>query len=175
MFPPESRKTSKTPVCANQSTAPGPWFAPSAGSQNCYLGFHEPFTTVAVSLHLGGDHYFFRADSTYSWNNAVKMYGVGIYPVNYGWFFPSIGLFPYGSIGYDFAYVTTNATNEYGLVARGRLALGLKHHISGPFAYGVEIGYSPGVVGFLKARNGGPPTRGGFGKTWDTSLAFEWF
>ena len=160
--------------CSDQGMVAGPYFAPPAGSQRCDLGIDEPLNIVGVGLHLGGDYYFVRLDSWYAWNNAVRMYGMGFYPLSFGWFIPSVGLFPYASGGVAVETLNWKITNEKGVLFKTRLSLGLKKRVLNRLGLGAEAAYSGNVIG-AAAQTEAASLRGGTGNSWDIALSIEWF
>jgi hypothetical protein len=163
--------------CTSQSST-GSWINPDPQSQSCDLDFKESLTTLGLSAHLGGDYYFFRIDANHSWNSAAKLYGLGFYPLNFGWYLPRYGLFPYITSGFAIDVVSSRRINEKGALARPRLGVGGKYRHSGWLGASLDIGFASGAVGALVAQGSDSEElrqRGGTGTAVDVTLGMEWF
>lgn len=163
--------------CKSQPST-GSWITPDPQSQSCDLNFTESLKTLGLSAHLGGDYYFFRIDANHSWNSAAKLYGLGLYPLNFGWYFPRYGLFPYITSGFAVDVVSSRRINETGVLARPRLGVGGKYRHSGWLGASLDIGFASGAVGALVAQGSDSEElrqRGGTGTAVDVTLGVEWF
>lgn len=142
-------------------------------------------TTVTPTLHLGGSGFFFKLDVPFTFASDFTMYGIGLYPINFGVYLPRVALFPYGSLGIASSIAQSRSTPDpttsnkiIGAVAQVRAAAGLKYFPLKSFAVSFELGYSPWAAGvmLLPPSTGSNTTRtqGGFGSVWDLSLGLEW-
>jgi hypothetical protein len=168
------------------------------------LSLSTQLFTITPTFHFGGDGYFFKLDVPIGLSSDFDAFGVGLYPLNYGHYIPSLRLFPYGSIGivagatiagsYHAPIGPTVTMNALGAkVEVGRFALGAKLRLVGGINVGAEVGYAPfSVAAFLdtahlsqvqkNANSATPPQpppleaigRGGYGAIWDGSLLVEW-
>ena len=128
--------------------------------------------------------------------------GLGLYPINYGWWMPDQRLFPYVSAGLVLNYgfstkYSSNGNPDIAISAKGavlqlgRLAAGLKFRPINGLNLGAELGFTPytlaGVVDTdrldslqknISGTNPPPPlgsvARGGAGTEFDASLLIEW-
>jgi hypothetical protein len=139
---------------------------------------------LTPTLHLGGDRYFVKIDLPIGASDNLKLYGLGFYPVNYGYFIAPIHLFPYASLGLAFNYAVLHAEgpnpSRSGLLTEARAALGIKWRPIPFVCMSFEVGYSPLAAGFVGSvsppMEGGPATitgMGGIGPAWDMSVGIE--
>ncbi len=142
-------------------------------------------TTVTPTLHLGGSGFFFKMDLPFTFASDYTMYGIGLYPINFGIYLPGLAMFPYGSLGIASSLAQSHSTPDpatsnkiIGAVAQVRAAGGLKYFPMQSLAVSFELGYSPWAAGvILLPPSGGSSstrTQGGFGSVWDFSLGLEW-
>jgi hypothetical protein len=128
---------------------------------------------VIPTFHLGGDDYFFRFDVPIGFGDGVTSLGLGIYPLNYGYFIESIGLFPYVSLGTVLNVATASTydgpsgkadVSQVGGIIQARAAVGAKYAFSDAFSGTLELGFTPwGIAGLVDtdkaekiAKQGGP-------------------
>jgi hypothetical protein len=144
-------------------------------------------TTVTPTLHLGGSGYFFKLDLPISFGSSFTMIGLGIYPINFGFYSSRLAMFPYLSVGAVGSEVTSHETSDPGTshkliggVVQARVAAGLKFFPLRGLALSGEFGYSPwtaGVAAMPPASNSGSDAthfEGGFGSVLDFSFGVEW-
>jgi hypothetical protein len=142
-------------------------------------------TTVTPTLHLGGSGFFFKMDLPFTFASEYTMYGIGLYPINFGVYLPGLALFPYGSLGIASSLAQSHSTPDpatsdklIGAVAQVRAAGGVKYFPLKSFALSFELGYSPWAAGVMLLPPGAGSnttrTQGGFGSVWDFSLGLEW-
>jgi hypothetical protein len=142
--------------------------------------FSSSMTTLVPSLHLGGDGYFFKMDGVIGLGSGVKTFGLGIYPINYGYLIRPVGLLPYLSLGFAAHYLsgkTTEMTSEGGL-GQLRAAMGLKWCALDWVTFSAELGLSAAAAGIKDTRTApgqqnGLAGVGGFGKSLDFSFGVE--
>jgi hypothetical protein len=138
---------------------------------------------LTPTLHLGGDRRFVKIDFVIGAGDELKLYGLGFYPLSYGYFIAPIRLFPYGALGGTLNYATQSAdrTNpsRMGLLVQSRVALGAKWRPIPSICGSIEVGYSPWAAGALGSA---PSTTtgsqaislvGGTGRVWDVSVGIE--
>jgi hypothetical protein len=139
--------------------------------------------TVTPTLHLGGSGFFFKLDLPLSFASQFTSFGLGLYPINFGVFVPSLSLFPYVSLGGAANLVESRDTGDpstsnklMGAMVQARGALGLKYFPAQGIALSGEIGYSPWAAGILLVTpaNSSTEVHGGFGSVFDFSLGVEW-
>jgi hypothetical protein len=139
--------------------------------------------TVTPTLHLGGSGFFFKLDLPLSFASQFTSFGLGLYPINFGIFVPSLSLFPYVSLGGAANLVESRDTGDpatsnklMGAMVQARGALGLKYFPAQGLAVSGEIGYSPWAAGILLVTpaNSSTEVHGGFGSVFDFSLGVEW-
>jgi hypothetical protein len=139
--------------------------------------------TVTPTLHLGGSGFFFKLDVPLSFASQFTSFGLGLYPINFGVFVPSVSLFPYLSLGTAANLVESRDTGDpstsnklMGAMVQARGALGLKYFPAQGLAVSGEIGYSPWAAGVLLVTpaNSSTQVHGGFGSVFDFSLGLEW-
>ena len=142
-------------------------------------------TTVTPTLHLGGSGFFFKMDLPFTFASDYTMYGIGLYPINFGLYLSSLALFPYASLGIASSLAQSHGTPDpatsnkiIGAVAQVRAAGGVKYFPMQSFALSFELGYSPWAAGVVllppDAGSNSTRTQGGFGSVWDFSLGLEW-
>jgi hypothetical protein len=144
--------------------------------------FRASMKTLTPALHLGGDGYFFKLEAPLGLSSDFRSVGLGIYPLNYGVFFPAVGLFPYATLGGAAHYLSGQAAGYQptrGAVLQGRAALGLKWRVVSRVNLCLEAGYSAaaGVLGSTEAK---PVTaadqssvKAGLGRSLDMSFGIE--
>jgi|HubBroStandDraft_6_1064221.scaffolds.fasta_scaffold103261_2 hypothetical protein len=139
--------------------------------------------TVTPTLHLGGSGFFFKLDLPLSFAPQFTSFGLGLYPINFGVFVPSVSLFPYVSLGGAANLVESRDTGDpstsnklMGAIVQARGALGLKYFPAQGIALSGELGYSPWAAGILLVTpaNSSTEVHGGFGSVFDFSLGVEW-
>jgi hypothetical protein len=183
-------------VTAYNAANPGSPVAPYSIND---MNIAQSVFTITPTFHLGGDGYFFKFDVPIGLGGNITTLGLGIYPINYGYYIENIRLMPYLSLGATFNYAmssgytppgggATTAMNGVGALISGRLALGAKYQIMNGLAAGLELGWSPfaagGVVDATRlAAIGGsttlPPApgsiaRGGLGSILDGAISIDW-
>jgi hypothetical protein len=172
---------------------------PDSKKSRSALDLKADMTQVIPTLHLGGDGFFFRLDVPVAFGDGLTSLGLGIYPLAYGYFIESIGLFPYLVAGGAAHYLSSGSVtargakvdvSQSGGILQARVALGAKIRTVGRLNGVFEVGYSPwlgaGMVdtGKLKAlRNATDPlslpdpseaVRAGLGSAIDFSAGIEW-
>jgi hypothetical protein len=138
---------------------------------------------LTPTVHLGGDRHFVKIDFVIGTGDDLKLYGLGFYPLSYGYFIAPVHLFPYGSLGgtLNFAVQAAGGTSpsRMGLLAQGRGALGVKWRPISSFCGSIEVGYSPRAAGLLASASSATSDSqaisavGGTGRVWDLSLGIE--
>jgi hypothetical protein len=152
---------------------------------------NKTLTMLNPTIHFGGDGYFVKIDGAIGAGDHLKIYGLGFYPLNYGYFIAPAHLFPYASLGMavNIGVLSADGTNPSGwgaLAEYPRAALGVKWRPI-PFLCGsVEVGYSPraaGLMGNISRPTEGDPSmagssptlsgKGGTGRAFDVSIGIE--
>jgi hypothetical protein len=148
---------------------------------------------IVPSFSVGGDGYFFRLDLPIRLTSSVKTYGLGLYPLNFGYLFQRSGIFPYASAGVAASVLTLQRQGVSGATGEARLAAGVKTSFWRSWAVSAEIAYAPFVAGIavdkqksedlihgefdghgVKSQPGTHPARGGFGQGFEFLLGVEW-
>ena len=156
-------------------------------------GFHDfqaSMKTITPSLHLGGDGYFFKIEAPIGFSSEFRSFGLGLYPINYGFFIPSAGLFPYFTAGLAFHRFTGEAFGEpaSGGLGQARAALGMKWRAKGKIGLSLEVGYSAAIGALAsdsaieqalnkdkapEGKKGPKPVKIGVGRTFDLTFGIE--
>lgn len=154
---------------------------------------------VVPTLHLGGDGFFFRLDLPVGFGDDITSFGLAMYPLAYGYYVESLGLFPYAAAGFGAHYATAGKVSangakfdvsQSGAFLQGRFAFGAKYRAYSKLNAVAEFGFSPWTVAGLvdtekmdaikDAEIGSfPPdpasaVRAGAGSSVDFSLGVEW-
>ncbi len=154
---------------------------------------------VVPTLHLGGDGFFFRLDLPIGFGDDITTLGLGLYPLAYGHFIESLGLFPYAVLGGAAHYATSGRVTSHGAkfdvsqsgaVLQGRLAVGAKLRIFEKLNGVGELGFSPWTVAGLvdtdkldaiknadtssSIQDPASAVRAGAGSSFDFSVGIEW-
>jgi hypothetical protein len=151
----------------------------AAQPQMSWLALDESLTTLTPTLHMGGAGYFCKLELPMGISSQLKTVGLALYPLDYGNFFPEVGLFPYLSAGgsANLALVRKQADGASGggALFQGRAALGLKYRPVKMLSISVEGAYSPWELGSIAkdGLGGVPSARGGRGHGWDFSFGIE--
>ena len=161
---------------------------------------NDAITMVTPSAHIGGDRFFFKLDAPLMrWDGGYTV-GLGVYPLNYGRYFPRSKLLPYGSAGGAVSAATMKPSSQdtvqvplRALMVQGRMAAGLKWRAVPGVALSLEAGFSPYAAGGVvdnerrkaaeaavdagKAPDltpGNRPVNAGIGQVMDLALGVEW-
>jgi hypothetical protein len=159
------------------------------GAANLVSDLNDSLRVITPTLHTGGDHFFFKLELPIGTSDTLKTYGLGVYPLNYGRFIPSLRLFPYITAGAAAHLVTgrqdarTDNSKAAGVVAQTRVSIGMKWRPISMISLSFDVGYSPWAAGFVGSRgettsNIGPVStnasgKGGTGHMTDFSLGIE--
>jgi hypothetical protein len=162
------------------------------------LNLDSGMLQITPSLHLGGDGYFTKLELPIGLSSELKTIGFGCYPINYGWEFSELGLFPYASVGFVLSYATSSEfqptggsvikVDAKGGMAEARLAVGLKYFAIDSWPVSFEVGYSPYAVGLVYdgshplnvgslntlPENPGATARGGSGWVLNALIGIDW-
>lgn len=171
------------------------------GVSRTRLDLDVSLVQVIPTLHLGGDGFFFRFDLPIGFGDGINTFGFAMYPLAYGYFLESAGLFPYVAAGAGLHYATSSQitvdgakveVSQSGFIAQVRLAAGAKLRLVEKLNGILEVGFSPWTAAALwdideidtildGTWNAGdiPGTpaevvRGGAGSTLDVSVGIEW-
>jgi hypothetical protein len=148
---------------------------------------------IVPTFSVGGDGYFMKLDFPMARTAAASSYGFGLYPLNYGHYFPRSHLFPFLSAGVVGSVLTMPGQGVAGAFGQGRLAAGLKARLARGLGVTAEVGYSPFVAAALVDKQkthdmvqsaidgtsvpptaGSMPSRGGIGQELDVLFGVEW-
>jgi hypothetical protein len=146
--------------------------------------------TLTPTFHFGGSGYFFKIDLPFSFAPEFTTFGLGLYPVNVGFFVEQIDLFPYLSLGGTANVVKARATADpgtsnkiIGAIVEARAAIGVKYFPARGLAVSAEAGYAPWTAGIMmippsatpgSGANDATRMQGGTGSVVDFSLGLEW-
>jgi hypothetical protein len=115
------------------------------------------FMVIPV-IHFGGSGFFYKFEFPMGFSATLNTYGIGMYPLNYGYYFEEIDLFPYASIGAVLSYASSKKfepnsggsidVNAHGaLIQGGRIAIGAKYRPIPHLSLGIELGITPYALG----------------------------
>lgn len=123
------------------------------------LNLDATLVQIIPTFHMGGDGYFFKLETPIGFGDGVTSLGLGLYPINYGYYVESMGLFPYLSAGLVLNYAQASTfsgsngdedVSQVGGIIQSRLALGAKYAFAESFSGTLELGFTPwGFAGLL--------------------------
>jgi hypothetical protein len=148
---------------------------------------------LTPTLCAGGDGYFLKIELPVAKMHDFSSYGLGVYPLNYGYLFRRTGLFPFASVGVTGSVLTMPGQGISGVLGEVRTAVGVKVMLGKGFALSMEAGYSPFAAAVLVDQRrtkelaqaaidgtavdlspGARPVRGGVGRGFDFLVGLEW-
>ena len=181
------RLTPPSKVIAQVNASSGQ--APISGDE---MSLRANLLNVTPTLHLGGSGYFFKFDFPIAHSQSFDTVGLGIYPINLGWYIDAADLFPYLSLGGTASAIvgvdSSGSRKIIGGVAQLRASLGVKYFPARSVGVSAELGYSKWAVGAMSGNGGSPgggavtasdtgvavSARGGLGSVVDLSMGVEW-
>jgi hypothetical protein len=148
------------------------------------FAFNASALSVTPTMQIGGAGYFFKLDLPVRFASNLTMIGLGLYPLNFGYFVARARFMPYASLGGVASVVrsgdTGNADTAHkivGAVVQTRIAAGAMYFPVRGLAFSAELGFSPwaaGIVTDMGPATGGGSVRGGEGTMFDVSLGAAW-
>lgn len=139
---------------------------------------HENLLEIAPTLHLGGDGFYFKVEAPLRQSTTLRAYGVGLYPLNYGFLIPSLRIMPTVSTGVVLSYLADRRTDAIGPLVETRVAVGIKFFPTRGLALSLDVARTPWALGAVRGRGPDwwqrPDARGGIGDGWGLGLGVSW-
>lgn len=156
----------------------GTQLADDAPTSIASFDLRETLFEIAPTIQMGGDRFYFRMEAPLRQSATLRTYGVGFYPLNYGYYVPRWRIMPSASAGAVFSYLTDRRTDAVGPLVETRVSVGVKFFPVRGLALSMDVARTPWAIGAL--HGSGPEwwrradARGGIGTGWALGLGVFW-
>lgn len=156
----------------------GTQLADEAPSTIASFDLHDNMLEIAPTVQLGGDRFYFKLDAPLRQSATLRGYGIGIYPLNYGYYVRPLRVMPSVSMGGVFSYLKDRRTDAAGPLVETRVALGIKVFPTRGLAVSADVARTPWALAAVRGSGPEwwrrPDARGGLGDGWQFSVGLFW-